>query len=121
MKPLIRELAASKRLKLKSISAILIILVLFSAAPANADPTATPTPYPTATSQYKDLRPTPTAMSITPVALDFNLNPGNYADTLINGYRMANLSNLVDILGFVVLVGLVISILFDLLNASRSE
>jgi hypothetical protein len=84
-------------------------------------PTSTPVPFITPTSQYQGLRPTPTAIVLsaaTPIISLPSGENGQIADSMINGYRMANLGNAMDIILFFVFAGIVISIILDLADSA---
>jgi hypothetical protein len=108
-----------------------LLLILLLLSPAKRALASTPTPVPpttvpfvTPTSQYQGIRPTPSPIYIAPATPVISLGSdsnGKIADSLINGYRMANLGNAMDILLFFVLAGLVISIIFDIADSAGGD
>jgi hypothetical protein len=116
----------------------LIILALFGLAvpaPINAatptptwTPLATNTPTATlipvqltATSKYQNWLVTPTPYTINPgptMAIRFDTNAGQMANTAINVYRALNFNGVIDTLIFLLLVGSLATMLVKIVNRS---
>lgn len=118
------SIEAKKKAALVWATCLWLLLRVAAAQAVTPTPTNTPTPAPfiTPTSQYKGLRPTPTDIVLgSTTAVPFNFSRGELADSMISGYRMMNLGGAIDLIFFIILVVIVVSILFDLADEARGD